>query len=117
MQIKRSFVTLAIIFLTASSAFSAGDKALNYQDLLAVLGQPHINNEQVNARLVGKTLTVKLRKSPAGNALYVNKADGVLFSCKQRPANFKGASVTSQIVEYGDTLDGDVYILLESCGQ
>jgi hypothetical protein len=106
--------TAAAIASTSPPAVkNAVGAAMTYEQLVKVMGAAQ-QTDKMRARLVGKSVQLKLKKS-GPSAFVVSPEDGIGFACDQRAPTFKGGPVRAQISNIEDTPEGNFLLTLQRC--
>lgn len=88
---------------------------LSYADVLAVIGDARGDDKIVRTRLLGRQVRLTLKAS-GPQALVVDAADAVYFTCRERERGFKAGAVLATVVGYESTpLEGDASLTLGRC--
>ena len=106
--------TLAAIASTGAPAMKSpvGD-VMTYDQLVKAMGAAG-QTDRMRARLVGKLVQLKLKKS-GPSAFVVGLEDGIGFVCAQRAPTYKGGSLRAQISNIEDTPEGNFLLTLQRC--
>jgi hypothetical protein len=119
----RTLAVVALMAATGSAPSMAADglkpvqgsgSVLSYDQMMKAMGQAQ-ETSRMNKVLVGKTLSVKLKRS-GPDLLVVSQQDGVFFHCETRAKSFKGGPVKTEVLKIEDTAEGNFMVTLKACG-
>ena len=113
---------LASVFVACNAIAQAPAPSLSYNDIVrdaAHIGTyEHGSEDALKSSSIGRTVVLDLKPFPkhtGSGAFYVNRTDGIAFTCATKEAGFKGGRVTTTIANHESGEEETHFFELANC--